>query len=257
MRININLTAAGLSKLFTPAFEDISTVLTPSFLIENYKTVLSIVYEYLSILRASPPLKWCWEESAQLGRIAWRFKEKGQPQSTVRNLATTLSTSRYPPSKTLVASWYASQWDENEVREVLECIKPEKGRVFVGSKGPIEGREMWKEKEKVRSFFALRFTLLTKTLTILGSNQWYGTEYDIFPLDVEELAKPTEPRPNLSLARPNIFVPSKLDLLTEKPVAEPTKRPLLTHKSATSRLFFKQDDTWCIPRASIFFLFKT
>ncbi|GAA5998202.1 hypothetical protein JCM5350_002919 [Sporobolomyces pararoseus] len=213
LRININLTAAGL---------------------KNYKTVLSIVYEYLSILRASPPLKWCWEESAQLGRIAWRFKEKGQPQSTVRNLATTLSTSRYPPSKTLVASWYASQWDENEVREVLECIKPEKGRVFVGSKGPIEGREMWKEKEK-----------------------WYGTEYDIFPLDVEELAKPTEPRPNLSLARPNIFVPSKLDLLTEKPVAEPTKRPLLTHKSATSRLFFKQDDTWCIPRASIFFLFKT
>ncbi|GAA5900202.1 uncharacterized protein JCM6883_002774 [Sporobolomyces salmoneus] len=213
LRININMTATGL---------------------KNYEQILSIVYEYLALLRSSPPLKWSWEESSQLGRIGWRFKEKGQPQSTARNLASSLSTSRYPPAKALIAPWFADEWNEKEIREVLDCLKPEKGRVFVGSRDPIEGRGFWKEKEK-----------------------WYGTEYDISPLNVEDLVKPIDPPANLALPEPNPFVPSKLDLLTETPAPEPSKRPILAHKSANSRLFFKRDDTWCIPRASIFFLFKT
>ncbi|GAA5882619.1 hypothetical protein JCM16303_002075 [Sporobolomyces ruberrimus] len=213
LRININLTAAGL---------------------KHYKKVVSIVYEYLAILRSSPPLQWSWEETAQLGRVSWKFKEKGSPQGTARGLASKLSTSRYPPSKTLIAAWFATEWNEDEIRAVLDCVKPELGRVFVGSKEPVEGKEFWKEKEK-----------------------WYGTEYDISPLDLAELVKPVQPPSNLSLPAKNIFVPSNLDLLRSGPIAEPSKRPLLVHRSSTSRLFHKQDDTWCIPRASVYFLFKT
>jgi len=117
--------------------------------VENYESILSIVYQYLDLLRSTPPLHWSWDESSRLGQIAWRFKEKGQPQSTARNLASQLSTSRYPPSKLLVGPWFASEWNEQEIRDVMECVRPERGRVFIGSKEPIEGREFWKEKEKV------------------------------------------------------------------------------------------------------------
>ena len=88
-------------------------------------------------------------------------------------------------------------------------------------------------------------------------HQWYGTEYDVSPLDVAGLVEPIQPAANLSIPDRNIFVPSKLDLLTNEATAEPKTRPSLIYKSATSRLFFKQDDTWCIPRASLFFLMKT
>ncbi|GAA5854680.1 hypothetical protein JCM5353_000824 [Sporobolomyces roseus] len=213
LRININLTASGL---------------------KNYESILSIVYQYLDLLRSTPPLHWSWNESSRLGQIAWRFKEKGQPQSTARNLASQLSTSRYPPSKILVGPWYASEWSEKEIKDILECVRPERGRVFVGSKDPIAGREFWKEKEK-----------------------WYGTEYSISKLDLGKLQKPIEPSPSLALPEPNIFVPSKLDLLTAEPVTNPSKRPLLTYMSATSQLFFKKDDTWCIPRGGLYLLLRT
>ncbi|GAA5931722.1 uncharacterized protein JCM15063_001550 [Sporobolomyces koalae] len=213
LRININLTAIGL---------------------KNYGAVISIVYEYLAILRSTPPLQWSWEETAQLGRIAWRFKEQGQPQSTARNLASQLAVSSYPPSKTLIGPWFADKWRPDEIKALLEQLQPKYGRVFVGSKEPIEGREFWQSQEK-----------------------WYGTEYDILPLDVASLVKPVDPPAKLALPAANIFIPTKLDLLTEQPTQDPSKRPHLVHKTPTSRLFFKQDDTWCIPRASVYFLFKT
>ncbi|GAA5835179.1 hypothetical protein JCM3766R1_006893 [Sporobolomyces carnicolor] len=213
LRININLTAAGFGQ---------------------YRQIISIVFEYLALLRTSPPLRWSWDESAQLGKIGWRFKEKGQPQSTARSLASQLSTSRYPPAKTLIGPWFASELNEQEIQEVLECLKPENCRVLVGSKEPIEGRGFWTMTER-----------------------WYGTEYEVSPLDVAGLVEPIQPAANLSIPDRNIFVPSKLDLLTNEATAEPKTRPSLIYKSATSRLFFKQDDTWCIPRASLFFLMKT
>ena len=129
---------------------------------ENYESILSIVYQYLDLLRSTPPLHWSWDESSRLGQIAWRFKEKGQPQSTARNLASQLSTSRYPPSKLLVGPWFASEWNEQEIRDVMDCVRPEKGRVLIGSKDPIEGREFWKEKEKVSR---LSYPLFTSTDT--------------------------------------------------------------------------------------------
>lgn len=153
MRININLTAAGLSASVladtTSRIDRCADLDLKSP--EHYKKVVSIVYEYLAILRSSPPLQWSWEETAQLGRVSWKFKEKGSPQGTARGLASKLSTSRYPPSKTLIAAWFATEWNEDEIRAVLDCVKPELGRVFVGSKEPVEGKEFWKEKEKVRT----------------------------------------------------------------------------------------------------------
>ncbi|GAA6060548.1 hypothetical protein JCM10212_006912 [Sporobolomyces blumeae] len=213
LRIQINMTALGLA---------------------NYKAIISIVYQYLELLRATPPLEWAWEETSKLGQISWKFKEKGQPSSTTKNLASQLSTSLYPPGKTLVGPWFASEWDAAEVEQVLECLKPERGRVLVGSKEPLETGKQWTEQEK-----------------------WYGTEYTVTPLDLDELLRPIEPRPTLALPERNIFIPEKLDLLRVKPSDKPSVRPSLVQETELSRLFFKQDDTWCTPRASVYILFRT
>lgn len=41
------------------------------------------------------------------------------------------------------------------------------------------------------------------------------------------------------------------------PPAQPLKRPFLVRQTSSSRLFYKQDDTWCVPRATAYFLLKS
>ncbi|GAA5919925.1 hypothetical protein JCM1841_000046 [Sporobolomyces salmonicolor] len=212
-RININMTATGLA---------------------HYKEILSIVFSYLSLLKSTPPLEWAWEEMQQLGKIGWRWKEKGQPHGTVRNLASQLSTSLYPPERSLVGPWFATKWDARLLSDILDAIEPELCRVFVGSQDPLPGRKFWKSKE-----------------------QHYGTEYDVYPLDLEHISQPVSPPANLALPEQNIFVPSRLELVTKEPSPKPFMRPSLVRQTPTTRLFYKKDDIWCIPRASAYFIFRT
>ncbi|GAA5870391.1 hypothetical protein JCM1840_004712 [Sporobolomyces johnsonii] len=212
-RISINMTATGLA---------------------HYKEILSIVFSYLSLLKSTPPIEWAWEEMQQLGKIGWRWKEKGQPHGTVRNLASQLSTSLYPPERSLVGPWFATKWDAGLMKEILDAIKPELCRVFVGSQDPLPGREFWKSKE-----------------------QHYGTEYDVYPLDLEHVSQPVSPPASLALPEQNIFIPSRLELVTKEPSPKPFMRPSLVRQTPTSRLFYKRDDIWCIPRASACFIFRT
>ncbi|GAA5879693.1 hypothetical protein JCM8547_008957 [Rhodosporidiobolus lusitaniae] len=213
LRINISLTAVGLT---------------------HYKSVLAIVWQYIELLKSTPPVEWSWEETKKLGELAWRWKEKGQPQSTTRNLASQLGEELYPPERALVGPWFAMEWDAEVVKKTLEELKFENLRVFVGSKEPLEGREFWKEKEK-----------------------YYGTEYDVQPLNVSQLGTTLSPFANLAIPEPNIFIPSKLELVTPKPVDEPFMRPTLVRKTAISRLWVKTDDTWCIPRGTAYILVRS
>ncbi|GAA6026785.1 hypothetical protein JCM8097_005860 [Rhodosporidiobolus ruineniae] len=213
LRISINMTAEGL---------------------KHYKEILASVFQYLDLLKSTPPLEWSWAETQQLGKLAWRWKEKGPPQSAVRNLASQLGEYKAPLEKQLVGPWFATVWDEGVVKKVLEEIKVENCRVFVGSKEPLEGREFWKEKEK-----------------------WYGTEYDSHPLDVEALKAPISPPASLALPERNIFIPDKLELVNKEPSPEPAKRPSLVRKTPRSRLWVKTDDTWCTPRGTAYFLLRS
>ncbi|GAA6048954.1 hypothetical protein JCM3770_007136 [Rhodotorula araucariae] len=208
-RVSINLTAIGL---------------------KHYKDVLAVLFAYLDLLKATPPQEWAFLEARQLGETAWRWKEKGQPQSTVRNLASQLGETLYPPEKMLVGPWFATQWDEALVKETMGHLRAENCRVFVGSKEPLEGRSFWKEIEK-----------------------YYGTEYDVNPLEL----KPVNLTIKLALPERNIFVPEKLELVTKEAAAEPVMRPSLLRQTPKSRLFHKRDDLWVIPRGTAYFRLRS
>ncbi|GAA5943355.1 hypothetical protein JCM3775_005906 [Rhodotorula graminis] len=203
-RIGISLTATGL---------------------EHYKEVLAVVFAYLDLLKSTPPQEWAFNEMRRLGEIGWRWKEQGQPQSTVRNLASQLGETLYPPEKTLVGPWFATQWDEALMREVMELLRVENCRVFVGSRDPLPGRDFWAQKEK-----------------------YYGTEHDLLALEIPPDARQ---HTNLALPERNIFIPDKLELVAEKAV-EPVMRPTLVRQTPRSRLYHKRDDLWIIPRGTAY-----
>ncbi|GAA5999333.1 uncharacterized protein JCM10292_001210 [Rhodotorula paludigena] len=207
-RVNIKLTASGL---------------------EHYEDVISIVFAYIDLLRRTSPQQWAFDEVQRLGQIGWRWKEKGQPQSATRNLASQLGETLYPPEKQLVGPWFATHWDEHLIRQMLDHLRLDNCRIFLGSQQPIVGRDFWQSKE-----------------------QHYGTEFDIRPLDT-----PVNPPADLRLPDRNIFVPEQLELLNTKPADEPVMRPTLVRETPKGRLFVKRDDQWCIPRGSAFFLLRS
>ncbi|BGP22999.1 a-pheromone processing metallopeptidase ste23 [Rhodotorula toruloides] len=210
-RVEISLTATGL---------------------QHYQEAIALVFRYIKLLKSTPPQRWAFEEIQQLGKIDWRWKEKGQPQSTTRNLASQIGETLYDPDKLLVGPWFATEWDVALIKKTMGYLRADNCRVFVGSKEPLPGREVWKEREK-----------------------YYGTEYDVIPLDFDSLLSSSSS--SLALPGRNIFVPEKLHLLREKPSSEPGKRPSLIRKTHRSRLFFKADDRWCIPKGSAFFIFRS
>lgn len=116
---------------------------------EHYKDVISIVFAYIDLLRRTPPQQWAFDEIRRLGQIGWRWKEKGQPQSATRNLASQLGETLYPPEKQLVGPWFATHWDEQLIRQMLDRLRLDNCRIFVGSQQPIVGRDFWQSTEQV------------------------------------------------------------------------------------------------------------
>lgn len=151
-----------------------------------------MTFAYVELLKRTPVQEWAFLETQQLGKIAWRWKENGQPRDTVRNLASQLCDAAYAPPKVLAGSYYATQWDPEAIRVVLDQLSMERCRVFLGSQAPPAGLEYWTKKER-----------------------YYSTEYDSRPLAL------ADPHPTswvgLALPKPNAFVPEHLTLHNSTP----------------------------------------
>ena len=120
------------------------------------------------MVRASALEPYHFEEMAQMSSIAFRFREKSQPHAYAKALGAAM-LEPYPPQELLSRGAMNREWDEPAVRELLELMKPELGRVFLMAKEHDETivgtKDSW-EKER-----------------------WYGTEYRVERLGEELLAK--------------------------------------------------------------------
>lgn len=103
----------------------------------------------MELLKSTDPQEWSFAETQQLGQLAWRWKENGQPRNTVQNLASALCDETYPLPRILSGPYYATKWDPTAVREVLDALSISRCRVFVGSKDPLPGRAFWPSAEEV------------------------------------------------------------------------------------------------------------
>lgn len=170
-RINLSLTATGLGAfLYRPRRAQLA-----QFFAAHHQEVLQTIFAYLELLRSTPPQEWTFAEMKQLGEIAWRWKEHGQPGPMVKNLASRLH-SLGPRERLLVAPYFATTFDGALIREMADGLVAKRCRVFVGSKEPLEGRGEWDLKE-----------------------QYYSTEYGVRPLEMAHLKVRRGPFPGLFL----------------------------------------------------------
>ena len=92
-----------------------------------------------------------------------------------------------------------------------------------------------------------------------SKEKWYGTEYTYekipadFIAEIESAAaSSTKNRiPELHLPHENQFIPKKLEV-EKKDVKEPATEPRLIRNDDTARIWFKKDDTFWVPKATVF-----
>jgi insulysin len=175
----------------------------------NYEEVALAIFKYITLLKSQSPQEWAFREVAMVSEIDFRFMEMPPPSHYVTTLSGNMHQP-YPRQWILSAPYFARQFDSSLISRTLDFLKPENVRMTVASQTELPGRK-YESKEK-----------------------WYGTEYTVTPMRPELLkvrccyslwslrtlksssfqeAAETRDYEDLSLPKPNAFIPSNLDVL--------------------------------------------
>ncbi|KAF5347143.1 hypothetical protein D9757_013657 [Collybiopsis confluens] len=220
---------------------------------KNYKSVVLSTFKYISLLRSSPTTfeSYLQKERAVLSDIRFRFKEKTRPDDYVTGIAER-QTQPYPPELLLVAPSVSWEWGDEylaaaagagggreKVSEYLDQFKLENGRFILMAKG--------EDLEEVLNLGGGK-----ESDSVWEKEPIYGTMYRVTKVDEEFMRQTAAPNdiPELFLPRPNLFIPTNLDVDKREGV-KPVKRPHLIRETSLSSLWHKKDDRFWIPKAHV------
>ncbi|KAK8089998.1 peptidase M16 inactive domain-containing protein [Apiospora hydei] len=214
----------------TPGVFDCQVRLTKDGLM-NYKEIVKVFFQYVALLRETPPQEWIFEEQKGMADVDFKFKQKTPASRFTSKIAAVMQ-------KPLPREWLLSgqsrlrKFDADLIAKGLDCLRPDNFRMTLVSRDyPGD----WDQKEK-----------------------WYGTDYKAEKIPEEflaEIAKAADADaktrlPQLHLPHKNQFIPTKLEV-EKKEVKEPTLIPRLLRNDNVARTWFKKDDTFWVPKANL------
>lgn len=150
--------ANGLSAGCSPAatgfaFFKVNVELTAEGL-QHHREAARVVFDYLNLLKSTPPQEWAFRESAMLSEMTFRFQDKAPPMQYVTSLTSAMQKP-YPRSMVLSAPYLSTEFDRDQIAGSLARLDVENCRVTVASQQLVDGLE-YDQKER-----------------------WYGTNYAI------------------------------------------------------------------------------
>lgn len=219
----------------TPGLFDCQIRLTTEGL-KHYKEIVKVFFEYISLLKETPPQEWIFEEQKGLADVAFRFKQK-TPASRFTSKISSVMQKPLPREWLLSGQSRLRKFEPDLIAKGLECLRPDNFRMAIVSRD-LPGD--WNQKEK-----------------------WYGTEYkaekipDDFLAELWTASKSTRASrlSALHLPHKNQFIPTKLEV-DKKEVKEPAIAPQLIRNDDVARTWFKKDDTFWVPKANLVVSFK-
>lgn len=214
----------------TPAIFEVTIRLTEEGL-KDYKEVIKVFFQYVSLLRESPPQEWIFDEMKGMADVDFKFKQQ-TPASRFTSKTSALMQRPLPRERLLSGMNCLRKFEPSLIQRTIDCLRPDNLRITVTSR-TFPGD--WDKKEK-----------------------WYGTEYkeEKFPAGlvaaIEEAYSVAKPNriPKLSLPHKNLFVPTKLEV-EKKEVKEPAPAPRIIRNDALARTWFKKDDTFWVPKGTL------
>ncbi|XP_048003633.1 insulin-degrading enzyme isoform X2 [Leguminivora glycinivorella] len=195
--------------------------------VEHIDDIVALVFQYIAMLREVKPQRWVWEEQRDLMAMEFRFKDAQEPRSLVTSHVGLLH--EFPIEDVLSAYYLLTEWKPELVDELLAMLTAENVRVGI-----------------VAKVFADKCTQV---------EPWYGTKYlqeEIDPKKIKEWNS-MKPIPALHLPPANEFIPSRLELETEKDPTCDAIAPAMVRDSTLMRLWFKQDNEFRLPKAFLTF----
>lgn len=224
------LSAGGMPVCPGSAFFTIQIKLTEEGL-EKYKELVKVLFQYISLLKETPPQQWILEEMKGMAEVDFRFQQKS-PASSFTSRISSVMQKPLPRERLLSGTSVIRQFDSEAITKGLSYLRPDNYRLTIVSQN-FPGD--WDQKEK-----------------------WYGTEYKVERIDkefeaaVREAADSTARTriPELHLPHPNEFIPTKLDV-EKREVAEPSKAPTLIRNDEAARTWWKKDDRFWVPKGNV------
>ena len=223
--------AAGASTVCPgTAFFHIQIRLTEEGL-RRYKDIVQILFQYISLLKDSPPQQWVMDEIKSMAEVDFRFREK-TPASAFASRMSSIMQKPLPREWLLSGLDLIRRFDSEAISKGLDYLRSDNFRLTVVSqKYPGD----WNQREK-----------------------WYGTEYRIERFDadfadaLEKASKKSklDRIPDLHLPHRNEFVPTNL-VVEKKEVQTPATAPKLIRNDDYIRTWWKKDDTFWVPKGAI------
>ncbi|XP_014863501.1 PREDICTED: insulin-degrading enzyme isoform X2 [Poecilia mexicana] len=193
----------------------------------HVEDIIFHMFQYVQKLRTEGPQEWVFDECKDLSKVAFRFKDKERPRGYTSKVAGLLHY--YPLEEVLAAEYLLEDFRPDLIEMVLDKLRPENVRVAVVSKS-FEGQTDRTE-------------------------EWYGTQYKQEAISEESIQNWANADLNGKFKLPmrNEFIPTNFEIYPlEK---DPPSVPTLIKDTAMSKVWFKQDDKFFLPKACLNFEF--
>lgn len=191
--------------------------------IEHTDDIVQLVFQYINMLKAEGPKEWIFEEYKDIMSMHFRFKDKEAPRSYVTNI--TFNMHEYPFEEVLSGSYLLSDWRPDLIEKVLSYLTSKNIRVAV----------IGKKFENIAD----------------QEEKWYGTKYKLekIPKNIIDAWSEYTHCDALYLPSKNEFIPTDFSLVSRE--ENPTQYPVIIKNTPLSRVWFKQDDEFLLPKANI------
>lgn len=189
---------------------------------ESYEDIIGLLFKYIHLLKKSGVAKWIFDELVAICEMGFHYQDKVPPINYAMGIASKMKI--YPPEDWVVQSSLPSKFVPKTIEMMLDELRPDSVRIF------------WESKS---------FEGCTDSV-----EPWYGTKYSVQKLALSTIQQWIEkcPEADLHLPIPNIFIPTDLTL---KQVSDNVQYPTLLRKSAFSRLWYKPDTMFFMPKAFV------
>ncbi|EPZ34038.1 hypothetical protein ROZALSC1DRAFT_30555 [Rozella allomycis CSF55] len=183
----------------------------------DYFKVVKIIFDYLKVLKQKP-IEWIFKETQKMGEIHFQFAEESSSSSFTSRIASNMQ--KYKEEDILSGSYLMKEFKPDLIESLLNSIN-DNFRIFLVGKSFNEELDFQYEK-------------------------WYGTEFAI--KEITSLSLIENEKANLFLPEPNPFIPSSLEVFS---CSKSEENPILLKENNKNELWFKKDEEFKVPKASI------
>ena len=191
--------------------------------IEHINEMIKFMFQFFNFLRKEKCQKWIHDELSELKKIDFTYKDKEEAINFVSELAANMQI--FNIEHALSGKYLITKFEPNIIEEILSYLKPERVKVIAVSK-TFQG-------------------------TTNSIEKWYKTEYrtEKFNNHYLNYLKQCGTSRDFKLPYKNDHIPSDFSLISHD--EEIDEIPMLIKKTPITRLWYKADDKYLLPKASV------